>query len=78
MKATKATVANAAVISSAITANANNHSDLPVQYKTAKSRFVKAINIPAINIVLTVPDLIANIPPSKVKITVVIQPKVFE
>jgi len=78
MKATNATVANAAVISSNITATANNHSDLPVQYKAAKSRFVKAINIPATNIVFTVPDLIANIPPSNVKTTVVIQPKVFE
>ena len=46
MKATKATVANAAVISSAITANANNNSDLPVQAKRAKSKFVKAAPTP--------------------------------
>ena len=78
MKATNATVAKAAVISSNITATANNHSDLPTQYKTANSRFVKAINIPAINNVFTVPCLIANIPPNNVKTTVVIQPKVFE
>jgi len=37
MNATNATVANAAVISSATTAIANNNSDLPVQAKIAKS-----------------------------------------
>ena len=77
MKATNATVANAAVISSAITAIANNYSDFPVHAKTANRRFVKAINPPAKNIVFIVPALIAIIPPSNVKTTVVIQPSPF-
>ena len=46
--------------------------------KKEKRTFVNAINIPAKNIDLITPDLIANIPPNKVKITVVTQPKVFE
>ena len=40
MNATKATVAKAAVMSSAITAIANNNSDFPVQAKRANNRFV--------------------------------------
>ena len=67
-----------AVIPSAITAIANNNSDLPVHAKTAKSKFVRAIKPPAKNIVLMVPALIAIIPPNKVKTTVVIQPSPFE
>ena len=35
------------VMSSAITANANKNSDLPVQAKRVNRRFVNAINIPA-------------------------------
>ena len=38
MNATKATVANAAVISSAMTANANKISDLPTHANTANKR----------------------------------------
>ena len=71
MKATKATVAKAAVISSAITAIANKISDFPVHAKTANKRFVKAISPPAKNIVLIVPALIAIIPPNNVNTTVV-------
>ena len=78
MKATNATVANAAVISSATTAIANNNSDLPVQAKIAKSKFVRAIKPPAKNIVLIVPALIAITPPNKVKTTVVIHPRPLE
>ena len=78
INATKATVANAAVISSAITAIANYSSDLPVHAKTANNRFVIAINPPAKNIVFIVPALMAIMPPIKVNTTVVIQPKPFE
>ena len=78
IKATNATVANAADISSAITATANNHSDLPDQASAANKRFVAAMKPPAKNIVLIVPALIATIPPSKVNTTVVIQPNVLE
>ena len=52
MKATKATVAKAAVISSAITAIANKISDFPVHARTANKRFVTAINPPAKNLSL--------------------------
>ena len=65
-------------MSSAITAIANNNSDLPVQAKTANKRFVRAINPPAKNIVFIVPALIAITPPINVKTTVVIQPSPFE
>ena len=78
IKATKATVAKAAEISSAMTAKANSHSDLPDQASKANKRSVAAIKPPATNIVLIVPDLIANTPPIKVKTTVVIQPNVLE
>ena len=44
INATKATVANAADISSAITAKANNHSDFPVHANAANNKFVAAIN----------------------------------
>ena len=78
INATNATVAKAAVISSAITAIANNNSDLPVHAKTANNRFVIAINPPAKNMVFIVPALMAITPPIKVNTTVVIQPKPFE
>ena len=78
INATNATVANAADISSAITAIANNKSYFPVQASNAKRRFVTAIKPPATNIVFIVPDLIAKIPPSNVNTTVVIHPKVLE
>ena len=78
MKATNATVANAAVISSAMTAIANNNSDYPVQASKAKSKFVRAIKPPAKNIVFIVPALIAIIPPNNVNTTVVIQPSPLE
>ena len=78
MKATKATVANAAAMSSKITATANNHSDFPVQARAENKRFVDAINIPETNIALITPDLIANKPPKRVKTTVVIHPKPLE
>ena len=78
IKATKATVAKAAAISSAITANANNNSDFSEIARMENKRLVAAISIPATNIVFIVPDLIASNPPNNVNITVVIQPKVFE
>ena len=78
MKATKATVAKAAAISSKITATANNHSDFPDQASKEKKRFVDAIRIPETNIALITPDLIANNPPNRVKTTVVIQPNPLE
>ena len=78
IKATNATVANAAAISSKITATANKNSDLSLQAKTLNNRLVLAIKIPAKNIALRTPDLITKRPPKSVKITVVIQPKVLE
>ena len=42
------------------------------------SYFCQAANIPEINIALMTPERIANKPPSKVKITVVIHPNPFE
>ena len=78
MNATNATVANAAAISSNITAAANNNSDFPLQARSVNIKFVTAIKPPAINIVFTVPDLIANSPPNSVNTTVVIHPSVFE
>ena len=78
MKATKATVAKAAAISSKITANANNSSDFPVQARAVNNKLVAAIKIPARNIAFITPDLITNRPPNNVNTTVVIQPKVFE
>ena len=78
MNATNATVAKAAAMSSKITAIANNISDLPLQAKRLNNRFVLAIKIPAKNIAFKTPDLITNSPPSRVKMTVVIHPKVFE
>ena len=74
MKATKATVANAAAISSNNTATAKSHSDFPDQARAANKRFVAAINIPETNIAFTTPDRIANRPPRSVNMTVVIQP----
>ena len=74
MKATKATVANAAAISCNNTATANSHSDFPDQARAANKRFVAAINIPEINIALNTPDRIAKRPPRSVNMTVVIQP----
>ncbi len=78
IKATNATVAKAAAISSNITAMANNNSDLPDHANKENNKFVDAINIPDMNIAFITPDRIANNPPNKVKITVVIQPKPFE
>ena len=78
MKATKATVAKAAAMSSKITAIANNNSDFPYQAKRENKRFVDAINIPDTNIALITPERIANNPPSNVNITVVIQPRPLE
>ena len=78
MKATNATVANAAAISSNITAIANNNSDFPYQANNENNKFVEAISIPETNIALITPERIANKPHNKVKITVVIQPKPFE
>ena len=77
IKATKATVANAAAISSKITAIANRSSDFPDQANNVNNKFVDAINIPDKNIALITPERIANNPPSKVKITVVTQPNPF-
>ena len=78
IKATKATVANAAAMSSKITATAKSHSDLPDQAKTENRRLVEAMSIPETNIALITPDLIANNPPIHVNTTVVIQPNPFE
>ena len=78
INATNATVANAAAISSNMTAIANRSSDFPDQAKTENSKFVEAIKIPEINIALMTPDLIANSPPRRVKITVVIHPRPLE
>ena len=74
INATKATVANAAAISSKRTATANSNSDFPDQASTANKRFVAAINIPEINIAFITPDRIANKPPSRVKMIVVTHP----
>ena len=41
-------------------------------------RFLEAIKIPETNIALITPDLIANNPPIRVKITVVTHPSPFE
>ena len=49
MKATKATVAKAAAMSSNITAIANNNSDFPDQASKENNKFVEAINKPEIN-----------------------------
>ena len=78
IKATKATVAKAAAISSNITATANSNSDLSLHANRVNNKFVAAINTPAINIAFKTPDLITKRPPSNVKITVVIHPNVFE
>ena len=78
IKATKATVANAAAISSKITATAKSHSDFPDQASKENNRFVKAINIPETNIALITPERIANKPPKSVNTTVVIHPKPLE
>ena len=73
-----ATVAKAAAISSNITATAKSNSDFPLHANAVNSKLVAAINIPARNIAFKTPDLITKSPPSSVKITVVIHPKVFE
>ena len=78
IKATKATVANAAAISSKITATAKSHSDFPDQASTENNKFVEAINIPETNIALITPERMANNPPRRVNTTVVIHPKPFE
>ena len=78
MKATNATVAKAAAISSKITATANKISDFSLQARTLNKRFVLAIIIPAKNIAFKTPDLITNSPPKSVYITVFLEPKVFE
>ena len=78
IKATKATVANAAAISSKITAKAKSNSDFSLQASNVNNRFVDAIKIPAKNIALRTPDRITKRPPNNVKTTVVIQPRVFE
>ena len=78
IKATKATVANAAAISSKITAIAKSHSDFPDQASRENKRLVDAIRIPETNMALITPDLIAKRPPKSVKTTVVIHPKPLE
>jgi hypothetical protein len=78
IKATNATVANAAAISSKITAIAKSHSDFPDQASKENKRLVEAINIPETNIAFITPARIANKPPRRVKTTVVIHPKPFE
>ena len=78
IKATNATVANAAAISSNITAMANKNSDFPLHAKIVNNKLVVAIKIPAKNIALITPDLITKSPPNNVKTIVVIHPKVFE
>ena len=78
MNATKATVANAAAISSNSTATAKSHSDFPDHARAANKRFVPAINIPETNIAFTTPERIANKPPRSVNTTVVIQPMPLE
>ena len=62
INATKATVANAAAISSNMTAIANNSSDFPDQANKENNRFVDAINIPETNIAVITPDLKRTIP----------------
>ena len=57
---------------------ANNNSDFPDHASKENNKFVEAINIPETNIALITPERIANKPPSKVNITVVIQPNVLE
>ncbi len=78
IKATKATVANAAAISSKITAIAKSHSDFPDHASKENKRFVEAISIPETNIAFITPERIANKPPNNVNTTVVIHPKPFE
>ena len=78
MKATKATVAKAAAISSNITAIANNNSDFPDHANKEKSKLVDAIKIPETNIAFITPDLIAKRPPNKVNKTVVNHPRLLE
>ena len=78
IKATKATVAKAAAISSSRTAAAKSNSDFPDQASTANKRFVAAISIPEINIAFITPERIANRPPKSVNTTVVIQPMPLE
>ncbi len=78
IKATNATVANAAAISSNITATAKSHSDFPDHARIENKIFVEAINIPEINIAFITPERIANNPPKSVKTTVVIQPNPLE
>ena len=78
MKATKATVAKAAAMSSKITAIAKSNSDFPDHASKENKIFVDAISIPETNIALITPERIANRPPSRVKITVVIHPKPLE
>ena len=78
IKATNATVANAAAISSNMTATAKSNSDFPLHAKAVNNKLVEAIIIPAKNMAFKTPDLITNSPPNNVKTTVVIQPKVFE
>ena len=57
---------------------ANNNSDFPDQANIENNKFVEAINTPETNKAFITPDLIANRPPNRVKITVVIQPRPFE
>ena len=78
MNATNATVANAAAISSKITAIAKSNSDFPDQASKENNKLVDAINIPDINIAFITPERMANKPPSNVNITVVIHPNPFE
>ena len=78
IKATNATVANAAAISSNITATAKSPSDFPDHASIENNILVDAINIPEINKAFITPERMANNPPSKVKTTVVIHPKPLE
>ena len=67
MKATKATVAKAAAISSKITAIAKSNSDLSLQAKKLNKILVLAITMPAKNIAFKTPDLITNNPPKSAR-----------
>ena len=78
MKATKATVANAAAKSSIKTVKANKISEAPTHARTENITFVRAIIIPETNIAFIKPILIANNPPNNVKVIVVNHPIPFE
>ena len=66
------------VVIANVKVKANKISELPTQAKTENKTLVEAIRIPETNIALISPIRTANNPPSKVKVTVVIQPIPFE